>query len=104
MVISFNTIEKYYWNVWLILQVIYKATIYLFSKKSNLYTGKTEFLMHVMLLRDLEIMLSTVDEVLGWPAPWNVRNLKAFNGLINCIIEFIPHLTTDYSFLLSVLT
>jgi len=103
IIIFSDSIEEHHRNVCLILQTIHEARLYLSLKKSNLYADKVEFLGHTVLPEGLEVTTATVNKITKWPVPHNVWDIKAFNGLVNYIAEFIPWLA-DYSNVLSRLT
>ena len=103
IIIFSDLIEEHHRNVWLILQAIREAGLYLSPRKSKLYTNKVKFLGHTVLSEGLEVTTATVNKIAKWPVPCNAQDIKAFNGLVNYIAEFIPRLA-DYSSILSKLT
>jgi len=103
IIIFSNSIEEHHRNVCLVLQVIHEAGLYLLPKKLNLYADKIKFLEHTVFSEGLEVTTATVDKITEWPVPHNMRDIKAFNGLVNYIVEFIPCLA-DHSIVLFQLT
>jgi len=75
----------------------------MFFSKSCLYTDEIKFLSHIISLHGIEVVFSKVQKILDWPVIRNPAELRAFNGLVDYIAEFIPALT-KYSIILSCLT
>jgi Reverse transcriptase (RNA-dependent DNA polymerase)/RNase H-like domain found in reverse transcriptase/gag-polyprotein putative aspartyl protease len=98
-----DSIEEHRRNVRLVLEALREAGIIVSMKKSYLFADRIEFLGHVVSSNGLEVGASKVEKILGWPAPRNVPEVRAFNGLVNYIGEFIPGLA-EHSSTLSYLT
>ena len=79
------------------------AGIVVSSSKSCLYADEIEFLGHVISSRGIEVGPSKVQKFLDWPVPRNPAEIRAFNGLVNYIAEFMSALA-EYSVILSHLT
>ena len=84
----------------LILQALQDAGIIVSSSKSRLYADEIEFLGHIISSRGIKVGPPKGQKILDWPGPWNPAEIRAFNGLVNYIAEFIPALA-EYSVILS---
>jgi hypothetical protein len=94
-----DSIEEHRRNVRLVLEALREAGVIVSIRKSRLFADKIEFLGHVVSSKGLEVGASKVEKILNWPAPRNVPEVRAFNGLVNYIGEFIPGLAEQSSVL-----
>jgi len=95
-----DSLSEHHQNVQLVLQALQDAGIILSSSKSCLYTDEIEFLSHIISSRGIEVGPSKVQKILDWPVPQSPAKIRAFNGFVNYIAEFIPALA-DHSTMLS---
>jgi hypothetical protein len=98
-----DSLEEHIQNVRLVLEALREAGVIVSIKKSCLFAEKVEFLRHIVSPTGLKVAASKVEEILSWPAPRNVAEIRAFLGLVNYVGGFIPGLT-EHSSVLSSLT
>jgi len=95
-----DSLLEHHRNVRLVLQALQDAGIIVSSSKSHLYADEIEFLGHIISSRGIEVGSSKVQKILDWPVPQNPAEIRAFNGLVNYIAEFISALA-EHSVILS---
>jgi len=101
--IFLDSLSEHHQNVRLVLQALQDAGIILSSSKSCLYTDEIEFLGHIISSRGIEVGPFKVQKILDWPVPRSPAEIRAYNGLVNYIADFIPALA-ERSTILSCLT
>jgi hypothetical protein len=81
------------------MNVLYEASLYCNSKKSQFLLTELEFLGHWILCQGIEACSSKVDKILDWPTPKSASDVQSFLGLVQYIATFLPKLVDHMSVL-----
>ena len=98
-----NSIEEHIEHVRLILDALREHGIWVSKDKSILFADALPFLGFIVSSKGVEVAQDKIDKILSAHVPKSSHDIKAFNGLVNYIGQFIPALS-HWSTVLSALT
>ena len=98
-----NSIEEHIQHVRLILDALREHGLLVSIDKSILFADALPFLGFIISSKGVEVAQDKIDKIIGTHVPKSSHEIKAFNGLVNYIGQFIPALS-HWSTVLSALT
>jgi len=84
-----NSFEEYLQYLELIFEKIKKAGLKLNKEKCNFIRNTLPFLGHVISPRGISPDPATIQQILDFPAPRNIRQLRSFLGLAGYYQKFV---------------
>ena len=89
IIIFSNSLEEHKKHVDQVLERLKKSKLYAKKSKCSLFQQEVEFLGHHVGVNGLRIMEDKLQAVTDWPPPSNVREVRAFLGLVGFYRRFV---------------
>jgi hypothetical protein len=89
-----DTFEQHIKDVTNACSKLQKAGYYANPKKSKFFAPKLDILGHLIDDDGIHPAPEKIRTILDWTRPQNQKELQRFNGMVNYISQFIPHIAT----------
>jgi len=86
-----DTFKDHIQHVTAVYNKLRKAGFYANQKKSMFFAEKLEILSHMIDEDGLHHAGAKIHSILDWTRPKNQKELEPFNGIVNYILQFLPH-------------
>lgn len=103
IIIWSQTVAEHAQNVTLVLDALWKASLFCSPKKMSLFCTEINFLGHHISSSGIKADTSKAKWIIDWPVPQSTNDVWSFLGLIWYLDQFLPHLT-DHTCILAPLT
>ena len=89
-----NTFEEHKMHIHLVCQKLKEAKLYANPRKSEFFAKALAILGHIIDDQGIHASPEKLRKIKDFTTPQNKKELERFNGVVNFISQFIPHIAT----------